>query len=414
MASGSSSESKSGPWKGQQPFLTDVFQQAQGLYRQGVPEYYPGKTYVDFNPIQESSMDRTINRSYGAPHEASVANWMTGTLSGADPNLNPAISAGNVAAENALAGHYGLKWHRDKSKGMKYTRDFIADQTQPWSDAARGSVGNMSYNDVAAGMADGSGGTGTLQELSRGGRNPYLDNMYDSASRKLTEQYTDVVNPALNATFGSAGRTGSRLHAENAADASGDYMDALSSLGADIYGSAYESDANRRLRSAESLSGDDVARKGLSSSLYLGDRGLSQDMIDSGYRNQLNQSRLGFDQWNAGQDRSYQASRDLMSSGLDGASSLIDAYDSVTGNKRGAAGMAPYLSDADWYNIDRMRGVGDDVQGLSKEMLQDDMNRFNYYQQAPYDLLDWYGRMVGGTGAINVTDSDSKAFGLKF
>ncbi len=47
-----------------------------------------------------------------------------------------------------------------------------------------------------------------------------------------------------------------------------------------------------------------------------------------------------------------------------------------------------------WGNIDRMRGVGDDVQGLANQALQDDMNRFNYYNQAPWDLLQNYANII--------------------
>ena len=35
------SKNQNAPWIGQQPFLTDVFSQAQGLYNQGTPGYLP-------------------------------------------------------------------------------------------------------------------------------------------------------------------------------------------------------------------------------------------------------------------------------------------------------------------------------------------------------------------------------------
>jgi hypothetical protein len=37
---------KADPWVGQQPYLTDIFGEAQRLYRQGPMEFFPGRTYA--------------------------------------------------------------------------------------------------------------------------------------------------------------------------------------------------------------------------------------------------------------------------------------------------------------------------------------------------------------------------------
>ena len=58
----STQSSESFPWIGQQPFLTDVFQGAQGLYNQGLPGFYPGDTFVPFNAVEQGAMDRTMQR----------------------------------------------------------------------------------------------------------------------------------------------------------------------------------------------------------------------------------------------------------------------------------------------------------------------------------------------------------------
>lgn len=44
------------PWRGQQPYLTDVFKQAQQQYY-GLPtQYYPGQTYTPLNPLQQMGL----------------------------------------------------------------------------------------------------------------------------------------------------------------------------------------------------------------------------------------------------------------------------------------------------------------------------------------------------------------------
>jgi len=41
---------KADPWVGQQPFLKDVFQEAQDRYESGDPNFFPGSTIEQFNP----------------------------------------------------------------------------------------------------------------------------------------------------------------------------------------------------------------------------------------------------------------------------------------------------------------------------------------------------------------------------
>jgi len=41
---------KADPWEGQQPFLRDVFQEAQDRYESGDPNFFPGSTIEQFNP----------------------------------------------------------------------------------------------------------------------------------------------------------------------------------------------------------------------------------------------------------------------------------------------------------------------------------------------------------------------------
>jgi len=40
---------KSDPWEGQQPYLKDIFAQAQDQYQTGAPEYYPGQTLAPYS-----------------------------------------------------------------------------------------------------------------------------------------------------------------------------------------------------------------------------------------------------------------------------------------------------------------------------------------------------------------------------
>lgn len=67
-------------------------QQAQNLYNQGGPAYYPGNTVAPFSPMQEQYFSGVENLAQnGTPIENSATNQMTQTLGGSylDPSSNP-------------------------------------------------------------------------------------------------------------------------------------------------------------------------------------------------------------------------------------------------------------------------------------------------------------------------------------
>jgi len=139
--------------------------------------------------------------------------------------------------------------------------------------------------------------------------NPYLDQMMNSASSGIREQFTDTVLPGINATFGAGGRTGGQLWGQTVADASGQLTDSLSRMGADIYGGNYQQERGRQLQ---------------------------------------------------------------------------------------AGAMVPGASALDYQNIDRLGGVGAAVEGKGREILGDQISRFNFYQNRPEQNLSTYQQLVGG------------------
>lgn len=85
------------PWSGQQPFLSDFFQQAQNFYDGGpigfsaanAPKYYPGQTVAPFAPQQADAIGAATRLAANDP----TTNAATGTsgayLSGATIGANP-------------------------------------------------------------------------------------------------------------------------------------------------------------------------------------------------------------------------------------------------------------------------------------------------------------------------------------
>ena len=65
---------------------------------------------------------------------------------------------------------------------------------------------------------------------------------------------------------------------------------------------------------------------------------------------------------------------------------------SQRGQQQQALSSVPYLADAPYRDMERLAGVGANVEGLAGRIQQDQQRRFDYEQQAPQALLDNYLR----------------------
>lgn len=78
---------------------------------------------------------------------------------------------------------------------------------------------------------------------------------------------------------------------------------------------------------------------------------------------------------------------------------LADIYATGQAERARSAQMVPSASALDWNNIDRLGAVGDRIQQQGQQYLTDQTNRFNFYQERPYQMLDRYQGWLGaGSG----------------
>ena len=91
---GTTTVQKADPWEGQQPYLKDVFSQAQNLYNAGAlaPDYYKGNTVANQSQWTQQANKMQANRALNG--SASIDN--------AQANMDNIVSGG------ALAGNTGL------------------------------------------------------------------------------------------------------------------------------------------------------------------------------------------------------------------------------------------------------------------------------------------------------------------
>lgn len=125
--------SNNAPWSGQQPYLQDVFKQAQDNFNAGPLQYFPNATYVPFSNQSETALTGIENR-------ATMGSPLTQSAQG----LNLAMTSGNFL--NAGNPYFG---------GMM---DAVANDLRPRIDAqfaASGRYGGGAHQQaMASALAD--------------------------------------------------------------------------------------------------------------------------------------------------------------------------------------------------------------------------------------------------------------------
>ena len=85
---------KQDPWEGQQPFLKKGFSEAERIYDDLKPEYFPNSTLADISPETNVALDlRTQRALAGSPVMNAAQQQLTDTLGGSYLSGNPYIDA---------------------------------------------------------------------------------------------------------------------------------------------------------------------------------------------------------------------------------------------------------------------------------------------------------------------------------
>lgn len=210
----------------------------------------------------------------------------------------------------------------------------------------RATQGGAATNAAQGYVADTLGGGGVRSNRFLGAsdnpfrnsdpNNPFLNN--DKVNPFLDDTFNraaDSVQQRLQSSFAGSGRNISAGRPVAA--------DELGDLASRIYGGAYESDAARRQQAYEG----DVARR--------------------------------FSAYEADTGRKFQA------------------FDDERRRQDFAAGLAPQLDESDYRDLAALQGVGAQYEDLYGRQLEDQINRFEFEQNRPYQNLDEYiARIQGG------------------
>lgn len=93
----------------------------------------------------------------------------------------------------------------------------------------------------------------------------------------------------------------------------------------------------------------------------------------------------------------YARERDRMTGAQHGLTSTgANLYGTGVGERMNLAGMAPQLDQAGYLPFDKMREAGKEYEGFGERVLEDDINRFNYGQNADLSSLQDYMSLISG------------------
>ena len=161
---------KADPWSGQQPYLTDIFQQAQKLYNNGgmAPDYYPGQTVADQSSWTQNALQMQADRAQnGSPLIDNASNAMN-----------------NITTGQALADNQGLN-----------TLNQLSQEDNPYVDE----LYNRANNQVQASL------DGNFSRAGRYGSGAHEAAAADAANNLATQMYSSLWDKRADAAA-SAGQ----------------------------------------------------------------------------------------------------------------------------------------------------------------------------------------------------------------
>ncbi len=177
------------PWSQAQPYLSNIFGQAQNLYNQGA-EYYPGSTVVPFSPLTQQGMDGLQQQfSSGAPVGYQTAENSINRVANSNTANNPFIT--NV--QNAG----GVK----NDAGANVLQSFANNgQSNPFLD--------QTFNNAAEQVRDNT--SAIFSKSGRYGSVAHQDALSDSLGDMATQLYGNAYETDQNRRFGAAEALGAR------------------------------------------------------------------------------------------------------------------------------------------------------------------------------------------------------------
>ncbi len=135
-----------------------------------------------------------------------------------------------------------------------------------------------------------------------------------------------------------------------------------------------------------------LANQGYNMQAQLANQNAGMQANQMNQQGQFQNQNMGYNLANLNQQGNSQNVQNMMQAGNN-----LFGYGGQQGQYMNQlAQMAPGLGMADYYDMERLMGVGDMVRNQSNLALGDSMNRFNYYQNRPEQQMNQYTAWLSG------------------
>lgn len=422
---------QSDPWGPQQPYLTGLYERAQGLPTQ---QAYPFPAYVPYSPTTAQAIGMQTERALaGSPLQQQAQATNLQTLQGGYMGGPASQALGNVAAGQYLGTSPGYGPLAGIASGVPQAANPAYDYL------VRGAGGgHILANPAGPALTPMSGGqlVGTdpgsrlLARQATGGYNPALDYLAPTARGDFLlggpqmdqafEAARARISPAVAGTFSRAGRYGSGLQQATETEALGRAFSDLygqeraRQLGAaQQIGALTEQGLGRQLAASQALGSLGLSQRGqqLQAGLGLGglyQTGVGQALGAAGQLGGLYQGGLG-QQLQAGANLGGLYSQDI-SNLMQGAEALGGLTSAERDRMTRAVAMAPALAQADYADIGQLAAAGTAQELKAGEALKDAIDRWRFEQQEPYSRLAFQSQVIQGGYPGGITTSEQPIY----
>ena len=360
------------PWSGQQQYLTDSFQQAQNLNQNYTPEYYPNPTVAGQSGATTGYLD-SLAAFGGSP--------------GAQNILDQSAAGTNQLFDLAGEGNYlGQIGQALGYNGANYANSIMA--TNPSVDLTAAAQGGA---DLFQGEGTNNSQT-VFNQLSQQGGNPYVDQVVADMARATTDNFNRSVLPQISTQALADNSYGGSRQGIAEGLATQGLNTAIADTSGRLYADAYNTDIAQQLQAGGQADQTSQAQ-------------LNQRLQQLGFGAGLTTQEQGIQQ--ANQTLGFNAANLGLSTLGQGQNFAVDA------TTKGLT-LLPQQQQLALQNLSTLGQAGQGYDAYSQALLSDDVNAFNFYQNAPQESLARYVAAIQGSygGTTTSTGPEQSSGGI--
>ena len=390
------------------PFLTQGLERARELFLTGQqPTFFPGQTFVSPSAQTTEAL---------AQQEA-IARQASPVLQQAQQAFLGGLTATSAAAPlyQNIFGAAGMQPGADVYRQAAQGGMPVAGQAQLQNlYGAAGAQPGQNVFGAAAGGQFQNIATGQLANIAGGGflgANPFQQQMMAAATRPLVQQFGETVLPGISSLYSRSGRLGSGSMERALERSTEAFGRALGDVSAGLAGTQFQQERALQQQALGQLAGvsqqDIATRLAGASALEQAQRAaIGQQAGIAGQMAGLSQQDIA--NRLLGAQGLQQAQQAALGTQLQAAGGLGTVQSQDLARQLAAASAAPQIYGQQFLPAQTLAQVGAQQEAIAAQPLQEQLARFTFQQQLPYQQLQGflssvYGTPLGGYGTTTQT-----------